>query len=178
MLYLVSQMAVVLALAAALFFALGCWYAAGRARARAATAEPAVGERPPAAGDGVELAAARRGLEECEARVANLEADLARARAQHGAAPGGAAVGATQAGGEEDPELGLVYAVRPGAADDLTAIRGIGKVVARQLNDLGVYTFAQIAAWDRARTDAFAARLSCKDRIRRDDWVGQARRLL
>lgn len=64
----------------------------------------------------------------------------------------------------------------PAAADDLKLIKGIGPALERQLNDLGVYRFDQMAAfsdddlaWIDANLTAF------KGRCFRDDWVGQAR---
>lgn len=64
----------------------------------------------------------------------------------------------------------------PATADDLKLIKGIGPALERQLNGLGVYTFAQIAgfsegdlAWIDDNLTAF------KGRCFRDDWVGQAR---
>jgi NADH-quinone oxidoreductase subunit E len=67
----------------------------------------------------------------------------------------------------------------PRDADDLTAIRGIGPGLARQLNGLGVYKFSQLAAFseeDLAWVDANLS--SFKGRCFRDDWTGQAKVLL
>ncbi len=173
MLYLVVQMGVILAVAAAVFFALGCWYASAR------VAREQVG-----ALDAVEVEVADPRIEAAEVeidgyreQVAGLQADLAKARA-HMAFDEPVAFAGLPPGAEEDAELGAVYPMRPESADDLTAIRGIGKVVARQLNELGIYTLAQIAGWDRPQMDAISVRMGFKDRIRRDDWGGQARRLV
>lgn len=62
--------------------------------------------------------------------------------------------------------------------DDLKQIDGIGPVAERKLNALGIHTFRQIAEWtdadiDRVEKSVVGARFS--GRIRRDDWVGQAR---
>ena len=62
--------------------------------------------------------------------------------------------------------------------DNLQEIVGIGKVFEHTLNDLGIYTFAQIAAFDIndiARVNA--ALKECKGRMEQDDWIGQAREL-
>ncbi|KRA82753.1 helix-hairpin-helix domain-containing protein [Altererythrobacter sp. Root672] len=65
-----------------------------------------------------------------------------------------------------------------GPADDLTRIKGLGPKIALQLKDLGVSTFAQIAAWDDAEIDRIDAQLGrFQGRIRRDDWPTQARLL-
>lgn len=63
-------------------------------------------------------------------------------------------------------------------ADDLALIKGLGPKLNAQLADIGVTTFAQIAAWDDTdidRVDAMLGRF--QGRIRRDDWVAQARLL-
>lgn len=60
-------------------------------------------------------------------------------------------------------------------ADDLTRIKGVGPKVQKLLHELGVTTFAQIAAWDEAEVDRIDTRLgSFSGRIRRDDWRAQA----
>ena len=62
--------------------------------------------------------------------------------------------------------------------DDLTRIKGVGPKLSTLLRDLGVTSFAQIAAW----TDADIARIdgqlgSFAGRPQRDLWVEQARLL-
>lgn len=69
-------------------------------------------------------------------------------------------------------------AVSSTAPDDLTRIKGLGPKLAALLVELGVTTFAQIAAWDDAavaRIDAQLGRFS--GRITRDQWVEQAKLL-
>ncbi len=62
--------------------------------------------------------------------------------------------------------------------DDLQRIRGIGPVLEKMLNGVGVFTFRQIAAWDAADIAWAAAKLDAfSDRIERDEWVDQAREL-
>ncbi len=62
--------------------------------------------------------------------------------------------------------------------DDLTRIKGLGPKLAAQLRDLGVIRFAQIAAWDDDEIDRVDAQLGrFQGRIRRDDWVAQAKLL-
>lgn len=64
------------------------------------------------------------------------------------------------------------------AGDDLTRIKGVGPKLATRLGELGVTGFAQIAAWDEAEIDRVDAELGrFQGRIRRDDWVEQARLL-
>jgi len=62
------------------------------------------------------------------------------------------------------------------AGDDLTDIKGIGAVSAERLNDAGVKTFAEIAAWSDDDLEANSAKIKVSvERIRREDWVSQAR---
>ena len=62
--------------------------------------------------------------------------------------------------------------------DDLKQITGIGPKLERMLSANGIFSFRQIAAWQDADIQAIDELLpSFRGRIRRDDWVGQARRL-
>jgi predicted flap endonuclease-1-like 5' DNA nuclease len=76
-----------------------------------------------------------------------------------------------------DPNLGVIYTQPPSQIDFLTQIDGISAVIARSLNELGIYSFRQIMEWDSAKIAAFSARLGLDGEIQHDDWVGQARRL-
>lgn len=67
---------------------------------------------------------------------------------------------------------------RAGAVDDLTRLKGVGPKLAAQLGELGVTSFAQMAAWGEADIDRVDARLGrFQGRIRRDNWVEQSRLL-
>ncbi len=59
--------------------------------------------------------------------------------------------------------------------DDLTRIKGIGKKIAGMLNDMGVTTYAEIAAWSDADIDRVQEQLQFPGRVRRDKWVERAR---
>ena len=62
--------------------------------------------------------------------------------------------------------------------DNLQEIVGIGKVFEHALNELGVYTFAQIAAFDIGDVARVNTALKeCKGRMEQDDWIGQAKEL-
>ncbi len=62
--------------------------------------------------------------------------------------------------------------------DDLKLIVGIGPVLERMLHNLGIMTFQQIARWSERDIADFDARLpEFPGRIRRDQWVTQARSL-
>ena len=64
------------------------------------------------------------------------------------------------------------------APDDLKRIRGVGPALERTLNGLGVTQFAQIAGWTEADVERVDGQLRFRGRIVRDDWIGQAKRLM
>lgn len=65
------------------------------------------------------------------------------------------------------------------ASDDLTRLKGVGPKLAAQLGELGVTSFAQIAAWSEADIDRIDAQLGrFAGRVRRDSWVEQAKLLM
>lgn len=66
---------------------------------------------------------------------------------------------------------------KPRKADDLKAISGIGPKLEKVLNGLGVWTYAQIAAWTKEEIAWVDDYLSFKGRIGRDDWIEQATKL-
>lgn len=66
----------------------------------------------------------------------------------------------------------------PNAPDDLKLIVGVGPVLERMLQQLGISTYRQIARWSERDIDEFDGRLvEFPGRIRRDGWVTQARAL-
>jgi len=58
--------------------------------------------------------------------------------------------------------------------DDLKLIGGIGPVLERTLNDLGITTYAQLAKLSPEDVASVEARLNFRGRIGRDNWQGQA----
>ena len=74
-----------------------------------------------------------------------------------------------------DGKPSLLDAPRDGKADDLKRIGGVGPRMEETLNELGIYHFDQIAAWRDAEIDWVDSRVSFSGRIRRDNWVEQAR---
>lgn len=72
-----------------------------------------------------------------------------------------------------------LFEVAPDTADDLKQIKGIGPSLERQLNELGVYTLAQLSGYSEDNLTWIDENLnSFKGRCFRDDWVGQAKALL
>ncbi|CAA2138591.1 hypothetical protein [Hyphomicrobium sp. ghe19] len=62
-----------------------------------------------------------------------------------------------------------------GSHDDLKRIRGIGVLIEKRLNALGVGTYDQIANWTSGDIDRISRSLEFKGRIERENWVEQAR---
>ena len=61
-------------------------------------------------------------------------------------------------------------------SDDLSRIKGVGPKLVALLGQLGIGTFAEIAGWSEADIDRTDARLGTfAGRIRRDNWVEQAK---
>lgn len=65
-----------------------------------------------------------------------------------------------------------------GGGDDLTAITGIGPRIGEVLNELGIYTYAQIAGWTPENETWIENHLSFKGRVSRENWVEQAKALM
>ncbi len=59
--------------------------------------------------------------------------------------------------------------------DELTRIKGIGRVLELKLNDLGITTFQQIAEFTPEDIERVNDRLPFKGRIERDSWIEQAK---
>lgn len=70
-----------------------------------------------------------------------------------------------------------LLAPRDGKADDLKLIKGIGRRNEGRLHGLGIWHFAQIAAWTPEHVEWIGGYLAFSGRIEREDWVGQARTL-
>jgi predicted flap endonuclease-1-like 5' DNA nuclease len=64
---------------------------------------------------------------------------------------------------------------RAGQADDLKRIKGIGVLIEKRLNSLGVTSYEDIANWTREDIDRISQSLDFKGRIQRENWVEQAR---
>ena len=62
---------------------------------------------------------------------------------------------------------------RPG--DDLKRIRGVGVLIEKKLNALGVTRYDQVANWTQSDIERFSEKLDFNGRIERENWVEQAR---
>ncbi len=62
--------------------------------------------------------------------------------------------------------------------DDLKVIKGIGAFIEAKLNGLGIYTYEQLAAFNDDMVETLTTAIEFSpDRIQRDNWVKQARKL-
>ncbi len=77
-----------------------------------------------------------------------------------------------------DTEKLMFVAGSDSTPDDLKRIRGIGPVLEKVLNKLGIYYFHQIASFSREDIDRVDDYLSFSGRIDREDWVGQAKKFV
>ena len=64
---------------------------------------------------------------------------------------------------------------KPDVSDDLKKIRGIGVLIEKKLNAMGVYSYEQIANWSSEEIQRVSSALDFKGRIEREGWVQQAR---
>ena len=65
----------------------------------------------------------------------------------------------------------------PAKADDLTVMKGLGKVFAEKLNAEGITTFAQIAKMKKADIEALEEKIGAAGKFEKNDWVAQAKDL-
>lgn len=68
-------------------------------------------------------------------------------------------------------------AASAGKGDDLTQIKGIGPALRKQLYNMNITTFRQIADFDRDDIDRIGEELNFPGRIEREKWVEQAQAL-
>ena len=62
--------------------------------------------------------------------------------------------------------------VAPGARDDLKQLSGVGPALEKKLNEAGINTFAQIAAWKEADLEALDETI--RNKAEKEGWVAQA----
>ncbi|MEO1574757.1 MAG: hypothetical protein AAFU65_07340, partial [Pseudomonadota bacterium] len=120
-----------------------------------------------------ERTSARDAAAEFEATIGGLREEIETLRAQP---PGTSTVKTLRPG--LAPQ-GLFETLPEGrSADDLKKIRGVGPVLERTLNQLGIYFFDQIAGLSDDEIDWVTYHLDTfPGRIERDEWVSQARSL-
>jgi predicted flap endonuclease-1-like 5' DNA nuclease len=62
-----------------------------------------------------------------------------------------------------------------GRVDDLKRIRGVGVLIEKRLNALGISSYEQVANWTKAEIDSVSTQLDFRGRIERENWIEQAR---
>ena len=96
--------------------------------------------------------------------------DLGALRSVRSEAYQGAAQGSVAA-----PRIGAAKGLRSAPVEDLKRIRGIGVLIEKKLNQMGVVAYEQIANWTAQEIDRVSQSLDFKGRIERENWVEQAR---
>ena len=182
MFYLIGQIGLILAVAAVLFFALGYWYGRHKSTEKQ---QPLVFEKGSVTAAAVAVLEDKiqqkdRQISLIQEQMADLEAGFTRGRTRDEITK----PNHCQSG--EDAQVGTQVSAEIGSgeqlpletvdSDDLTKMRGIGKALNQQLNELGITSFAQIAKWSKEDVKEYALKLALKDRIRRDNWVAQAKK--
>ncbi len=71
----------------------------------------------------------------------------------------------------------LLLEPRGGKKDNLQLIKGIGNVLEKLLNDIGIYHFEQIANLTKEEIKWLDNSMAFPGRIEREDWVAQAKEL-
>jgi len=157
--FLITEMMMLIILAAILGLLVG-WLVWGRRRVEGGEALRLSSE----------LEACRRETADKSARIAQLEAEVAKAEDFDGA---GVAEGSA-----EGVKPTMLAAPRDGKGDDLKQIRGVGPKLEGLCHQLGFWHFDQIAAWSDQEVAWVDANLEgFKGRVSRDHWVEQAKML-
>jgi NADH-quinone oxidoreductase subunit E len=149
-------------------------FAGGGAAPVAAAPKPAA-SKPAASKPATKPAAAKPAP---AAKAPDAELSAAHAAAEAAAARRAAEAEAIGALGNApaDGRPQLLSGAPEGGGDDLKLIKGVGPKLKSLLNGLGVYHFAQIAAWTEAEIawvdDAI---VGFSGRVSRDNWVDQAK---
>ena len=182
MLYLIGQIGLILAVAAVLFFALGYWYGRHKSTEKK---QPLVFEKGSVTAAAVAVLEDKiqqkdRQISLIQEQMADLEAGFTRGRSRDEITkpvnyqPREDAQVGTQVSAAIDS--GEQLSLETVDSDDLTKMRGIGKALHQQLNEQGITSFEQIAKWSKEDVKEYASKLALKDRIRRDNWVAQAKK--
>ena len=71
-----------------------------------------------------------------------------------------------------------VAAVAASGADDISLIGGVGPKIYKALTDMGITTFAQVAAWTPEDVERIEGEIKQKGRVAREEWIEQAKELM
>lgn len=125
----------------------------------------------PGLGDGPRPTKLTDAIREQQAKIAAGPADLSGLRSVRSAAY----QGAPEPGPEAAQRAALQNRVPRSGPDDLKRIRGIGVLIEKKLNQLGVVSYDHIANWTAQDIERVSQSLDFKGRIERENWVEQAR---
>lgn len=117
-------------------------------------------------------------LESRQARKSNA---LLRGSKSRGASRSSAKPAPAKQATKPEPETAPAPEPEPAPAsaepDNLQDIKGIGAVLEKKLNAMGITRFEQIAAWTQGDIAKIDETLNFRGRIQRERWVEQAREL-
>jgi large subunit ribosomal protein L21 len=71
-----------------------------------------------------------------------------------------------------------VAAATGATPDDISLIGGIGPKIYKALTEMGITTFAQVAAWSPADVERIEGEIKQKGRVAREEWIEQAKELM
>ena len=91
---------------------------------------------------------------------------------------GSTSMGTSGSSAASGSKANLFYANPTGEQDDLKLIKGIGPVIEKDLNGMGIHSYRQIADFKSDDITAVDNALDFPGRIERDEWIPQARSLL
>lgn len=116
---------------------------------------------------------AKTKLKSTTAAPKTAEAPKAKTEAKAKAAPKTAAASKTEA-----PKKAAPKAAAKAGNDDLTKLDGVGPAFAKKLNEAGVTSFAQVAAWTEADLDSLNETVSgVKAKAEANNWIEAAKAL-
>ncbi|MDK1385044.1 NADH-quinone oxidoreductase subunit E [Sinorhizobium sp. 8-89] len=146
------------------------------ARAKKASSEPAVSVPPANAGRPKTASAVTNPTLKTPATARKEAAAIAKTEGEtiDKSKPAKPAVTGRPSLEDKDRPAGIE---KPAVVDDLKLISGVGPKIEGILNELGIYTFAQVASWKKAEREWVDGYLNFRGRIERDDWVKQAKAL-
>ncbi len=76
---------------------------------------------------------------------------------------------------KEEAAVEALFEAPKGKADDLKKISGVGPVLEKKLNALGITKYSQIAEFSDEDIQKVDEVLNFKGRIQREDWISQAK---
>jgi len=91
--------------------------------------------------------------------------------------PAAAEIAATPEAPAAEEAVTPLFDTPEGAADDLKKISGVGPVLEKKLNALGITQYAQVSGFSADDIERVDAVLNFKGRIERENWIEQAKTL-